>query len=212
MPLRHPAPDLTLNSQFRCKATGYHNLDEMSASDAAQCHALRKSLLNLPQELHDRIYDLTFTTAPKIRIYKPGHGDLVRQVLAELHEKSPSNIVVFDERLPHLLHVSRASRELFAKSYFGGDGAVFVFYAPVKIWRVPIEKCHWELIKDARVAFTNSHYLVNWESRQFKNERAFNYPGKDVVDRIPIQWHHHIERLIKRRMEAAGLEQLRPSD
>ncbi|GIZ48081.1 hypothetical protein CKM354_001115600 [Cercospora kikuchii] len=177
----------------------------MSASDAAPSHALRKGLLNLPQELYDRIYDLTFTAATKIRIYRPGHGDLVRQVLAELYEKSPSDIVVFDERLPHLFHVSRASRELFAKSYFGGDGAVFVFYAPVKIWRVPIEKCHWELIKDARVAFTNSHYLVNWESRQFKNEKAFNYPGRVVADRIPIQWHHHIEKLIKGRMEAAGL-------
>ncbi|GIZ41701.1 hypothetical protein CKM354_000499700 [Cercospora kikuchii] len=61
----------------------------------ASC-ALRELLQTLPQELYNNIYDEVFTAVP-------------------------SDIVVrkYSYNWPHLLHVDRASREAYAKSYFG---------------------------------------------------------------------------------------------
>ncbi|PPJ56618.1 hypothetical protein CBER1_01821 [Cercospora berteroae] len=57
---------------------------------------LRELLQTLPQELYSNVYDEVFTAVPnKVVIQR------------------------YSYKWPHLLHVDRASREAYAKSYFG---------------------------------------------------------------------------------------------
>ncbi|CAK1358707.1 unnamed protein product [Cercospora beticola] len=107
---------------------------------------LRRHIENLPQELYDRIYDLTFTATPKVRVYcmcadTREYLRLDRQIAVF---SAKLNISV-NEKLPHLLHVDRCSREKFAKSYFGHPGSIFIFcgIAPNQIC---IQSSHFDLI------------------------------------------------------------------
>ena len=80
----------------------------MDERDLATC------VHDLPGELFNQIYQLTFTAKPGVRkidkTYKP----------------------------PSLLAVDRASRKLFAKSYYGGSGASFAWNSELKAKEVLI--------------------------------------------------------------------------
>ncbi|WPB03208.1 uncharacterized protein RHO25_007845 [Cercospora beticola] len=68
----------------------------MSNEPPGASRDLSELLQTLPQELYSKIYDEVFNVVP-------------------------NNVVVLDRsyRWPHLLHVDAASREAYAKSYFG---------------------------------------------------------------------------------------------
>lgn len=90
---------------------------------------LRDHLLDLPQELYDEIYNLTFTAAPGPRYpvqmtcslaTSMRQDSLFRDVhLAPVPFQGHDSVA--------LLHVDRASRDKFAKSYYGGPDAFFMF-------------------------------------------------------------------------------------
>lgn len=67
----------------------------MAAQDTASSDALRRALQNLPQELYDHIYNLTFTALA---------DDTVR--------------ITKHHRFPAVLHVDHASRELAAAAHY----------------------------------------------------------------------------------------------
>ncbi|KAF2166121.1 hypothetical protein M409DRAFT_55459 [Zasmidium cellare ATCC 36951] len=116
---------------------------------------LRPLLEKLPQELYDCIYDLTFTTQPGIRYTsKPPKGASEEGRIARPLYIAPDNV--------GLLHVDRHSRDKFARSYYGGEGAVFVYDVtriPVKwpgiwwTWGLSLSTMHRSLIKDLRYVF-----------------------------------------------------------
>ncbi|KAK4494841.1 hypothetical protein PRZ48_014197 [Zasmidium cellare] len=104
---------------------------------------------SLPQELYDEIYKLTFTAAPgprypaKTIFMKPTHG-----AEREIHgQKRPIELVT---RQFHghdaiaLLQVDQASREKFARSYYGGPDALFMFNRrkPAEMWLKSLSEHH----------------------------------------------------------------------
>ncbi|KAK4617930.1 hypothetical protein CLAFUW4_11769 [Fulvia fulva] len=85
---------------------------------------LRQRLESLPQELYDEIYTLTFTAAP---------GE--RKICAPTKSESRASTLSPDisrcfrgHDSANLFLVDRASSQMFAESYFGGEGAVFTFH------------------------------------------------------------------------------------
>ncbi|KAF2162719.1 hypothetical protein M409DRAFT_26956 [Zasmidium cellare ATCC 36951] len=87
---------------------------------------------SLPTELYDEIYDLTFTAATgprypaRIILQKPTRG-----TEREVHSDRRPIELVTHQFQGHdtiaLLQVDHASREQFAKSYYGGPDALFMF-------------------------------------------------------------------------------------
>lgn len=87
----------------------------MADSDTME---LRARLADLPQELYDTIFDFTFTAEPGIRYLDRFSPDCTELCNARPLFRVPDSV--------HLLHVDRTSRNQFARSYYGGDEAVFV--------------------------------------------------------------------------------------
>ncbi|CZT15458.1 uncharacterized protein RCC_01314 [Ramularia collo-cygni] len=75
-----------------------------------ECEVMRERLEDLPQELYDQIYKTVFTAPPGVRNMHNGDGVNTR-----------------------LLQISRASRALYAKSYYGA-GADFVFTSEMYLY------------------------------------------------------------------------------
>lgn len=118
---------------------------------------VRARLDKLPQELYDKIYDFTFSAEPGNRYldcfvdpsYRPS-----KDGMRPLFQK-PDSI--------HLLHVDRASRKQFARSYYGGSGAVFISpwisksvisgppHDTCHIWLSSLPKDHRAMIRDVRI-------------------------------------------------------------
>ncbi|KAK4494306.1 hypothetical protein PRZ48_014604 [Zasmidium cellare] len=128
----------------------------MSQSDQCRTAKLRALLESLPQELHDRIYDLTFTAEPGIHYIDRFWG-------GEHHRLYISRPLFQWPDSANLLHVDRASRKQFAESYYGGNGAVFVATGLGKHprsgviglcidWLAMLPLQHRNLIKDVRAA------------------------------------------------------------
>ncbi|PPJ60203.1 hypothetical protein CBER1_10120 [Cercospora berteroae] len=88
---------------------------------------LRERLESLPQELYNHIYDLTFTANPRIRIYGISRWARFYLTSSVLPNTISGRVVAFDERLPNMFRVDRASRRKFAKSYFSGEDSTFIF-------------------------------------------------------------------------------------
>lgn len=79
----------------------------------------------LPRELIDEIYNLTFIANPgKRHIHSLGPPP-DRQDFTPYRSLDLSKLFASPDSIS-LLHVSRSSRETFAASFFGGDGAVFL--------------------------------------------------------------------------------------
>ncbi|KAK4494277.1 hypothetical protein PRZ48_014575 [Zasmidium cellare] len=140
---------------------------------------LRLHLEGLPQELYDQIYDLTFTAQPGIRYAsKPPKGASEEGLAVRPLHIAPDHV--------GLLHVDRHSRDKFARSYYGGEGAVFVcditgrvhntqaYWTP---WIASINQMHRSLIKDVRLVFAKCD--VDSYEKSFREHRA-----KKVADRV----------------------------
>lgn len=86
---------------------------------------------SLPQELYDTVYDLVFTA-----------GDL--------------HVIHANYQFPTLLHVSKASRQQFANSYYGG-GSTFVFQ-DVSKWRFTrvASASDWDKITCVQIPYTEA--------------------------------------------------------
>lgn len=89
----------------------------ISAMNDNKSHELRELLQRVPQELYDNIFELVFTA----------DHEVVRNITR-------------DYKPPVQLQVSRATRELFAESYYG-HGSSFSLNENVKQWaeRLPLE-------------------------------------------------------------------------
>ncbi|PIA89260.1 hypothetical protein CB0940_06720 [Cercospora beticola] len=108
-------------------AHGMHDSGFGSGNSSPELE-LRERLENLPQELYNYIYDLTFTAEAKIRIYTydEDRGRVPAQLRDAMKHYS-KRVVTVHERPPHLLHVDRASRQNFAKSFYGNPDSIFIF-------------------------------------------------------------------------------------
>lgn len=139
--------------------------------------SLRHHLEKLPQELYDCIYDLTFTANPGIRyVSKPPEGASEEGRKARPHFILPDNV--------GLLHVDRLSRQKFARSYYGSEGAVFVYDVTGNILRAnePLRDMssyiapeHHQLVKDIRCVFAQPQIPADDErfhSRNFRNSQS----------------------------------------
>lgn len=99
-----------------------------SNDDSRASLELHELMDMLPQELYDQIYDLTFTAEAKIRIYNfdENYGPTPAE-LRDATKQYSEQVVSINERIPHLLHVDRASRQKFAESYYGDPDSIFLF-------------------------------------------------------------------------------------
>jgi hypothetical protein len=85
-------------------------------------------LQTLPQELYDRIYELTFTADKAVHV---------------VHEKMPRGMH------GHRFAVDRTSRELFAQSYYGGGSAFIGFnYAYIGQWLDRLPSAHRKFVRN----------------------------------------------------------------
>ncbi|PIA89101.1 hypothetical protein CB0940_06719 [Cercospora beticola] len=100
------------------------------ANSKDDSHTLRERLDELPPELWEMIYDLTFTADAKVRLYSqlPERKDSERLTSAKLHELAQgySKEIVTVNEIPYLLHVDRASRNKFARSFYGNPDSLFI--------------------------------------------------------------------------------------
>ncbi|USW57217.1 hypothetical protein Slin15195_G105360 [Septoria linicola] len=86
---------------------------------------LRERLEDLPPELYDEIYSLTFTADRSFRIYaSPWHK--VHQGWLSVSANASSRVTI-NEKVSHLFHVDRASRKKFSASYWG-NGSQSLMY------------------------------------------------------------------------------------
>lgn len=84
--------------------------------------ALRTRLeTQLPAEIYNIIYDLTFTADPAIHLYGCAtHCPSIDGPATAAKLASDYKHVLLNKRLPHLMHVDPISRRQFAASIFGG--------------------------------------------------------------------------------------------
>lgn len=155
---------------------------EATPSEPLQPHL---QLQNFPQELYDQIYDIVFTANPGIRYASKPPKDA-----SEAGRKSRPLYIKPDH--VGLLHVDRLSREKFARSYYGGEGAVFVLDITLRVdlvpawltrWTSKVDPAHHRLIKDVRAVFAKCDIdYTEWHTR------SEDYGDKDswiVRERIP---------------------------
>ena len=98
---------------------------------------------NLPPELQDLIYDFTFTPNPQ------------------------TVSIRFDYKPPSLLTVDRASREKFAKSYYGTETIFIIetiFYG--KQWLSSLPKSHLDLVREFCVRNYHPRTVTGIETQQ----------------------------------------------
>ncbi|PPJ60200.1 hypothetical protein CBER1_10123 [Cercospora berteroae] len=143
---------------------------------------LRNNLESLPQELYNRIYDLTFAAEPAIRFYSSKKGLKTNGVLDILKDCSHHALAI-NEKLPPMFHVDRRSRDKFVKSYFGHVNTVFVFYGD-DLGRLCIESSHLKLIPHVHYIPPHGPWTVSTELCQILS-RNEGWP-KDVVERIDV--------------------------
>ncbi|GIZ41113.1 hypothetical protein CKM354_000442900 [Cercospora kikuchii] len=93
-------------------------------AEATSVTAMRSRLQDLPQELYNGIYDLTFTADAKIRVSIP--PDSTMPSAGWIARRYPSHLVGVNEPIPDLSRVDRHSRQQFLESYFGNPNSMFV--------------------------------------------------------------------------------------
>lgn len=156
----------------------------MAAEETAQ---LRTRLENLPQELYDEIYDLTFAAEPGIRYLDRFVPEGLKKDKIRPLFRGPDSV--------HLLHVDRASRAKFAKSYYGGSGAVFMATSHSDrhgrnrdgtrsciTWLLEVPESHREMIQDIRLAI-----LGFARPPAADVERTRYFPGNDKALKAQIE-------------------------
>ncbi|CAK1358701.1 unnamed protein product [Cercospora beticola] len=90
--------------------------------------ALRDHLENVPQELYDMIYDMTFTAEPEVRVIYPENVRPVGDQDPTGKLKPGRSIHVSrNQAFSHLLHVDRRTRARYAQSHFGQWSLMIVF-------------------------------------------------------------------------------------
>ncbi|GIZ41104.1 hypothetical protein CKM354_000442000 [Cercospora kikuchii] len=114
-------------------STDSRTSSELDSSADAGILELRERLESLPQELYNHIYDFTFTATSRIRIFGISPWARFYLTTSVLPDTSSRRVVTFDERLPSMLRVDRASRKKFADSYFGGEDSTFIFYVGYEV-------------------------------------------------------------------------------
>ncbi|KAI5363157.1 hypothetical protein Slin14017_G068380 [Septoria linicola] len=115
---------------------------------------LRERLEDLPPELYDEIYSLTFTADRSFRIYaSPWHK--VHQGWLSVSANASSRVTI-NEKVSHLFHGDRASRKKFSASYWG-NGSQSLMYG---LRNLP-PMCRLLRDKEIRPAFKMFHYLNN---------------------------------------------------
>ncbi|GIZ41103.1 hypothetical protein CKM354_000441900 [Cercospora kikuchii] len=154
---------------------------------------LRERLENLPQELYDYIYDLTFTAEAKIRIYshENSYGP-TSSMLSNATKHYSQQAVEVNERPPHLLHVDRASRQKFAKSFYGNPDSTFIFstgHFPVR------EKPFMGLMQDIRLIVWNDYGALN----SHKQGRIAKWAGLSTED-VDLISYMNIPALLNKRL------------
>ncbi|CAK1358715.1 unnamed protein product [Cercospora beticola] len=174
-----------------------HGKDGSSSSndDSRASLELHELMDMLPQELYDQIYDLTFTAAAKIRIYIYGRGySRGRAQLTAATKHYSRRVVAVNEKIPHLLHVDRASRQKFAESYYGNPNSIFLFSGlePVR------QKSFLRLVKDVRlILWCNSEVLA-----VYGRDRIAEWAGISA-ESIGLISHDDISALLTKRVGCA---------
>lgn len=122
--------------------------------------AFRQRVRNLPQELLEEVYHWTFTASPGVRVFA---------ISPRPNTKAIATTIPF----PSALHVSRASREMFARSYYGSG--VFVSHdvekAVVRCWLDLVAPEHRLLIPELRIALGCRNRYVSRDFRAFEHPR-----------------------------------------
>lgn len=140
--------------------------------------ALRNRLkTKLPAELYNIIYDLTFTADTKVHFFVCSHfcphcgtGPKTQRGLAiseRKHNQAKScKHMTVNARLPHLLHVDRASRRQFAASFFGGPSS-FVIYGACGAEKLKLllsaESGFRDTIREVRVMMSDGWAIHSWD-------------------------------------------------
>ena len=126
------------------------------------------------------IYDLTFTANPGIREL----GTIVELLKERTRASDPK---------PHLLHISRHSRDLYATSYYGA-GAVFVIYdlETLEAWLRLLPAKHRNLIVDIRCIVWRScprdaTDACRWPHEARQVQYCLEHAGLDVGLAMKIQ-------------------------
>lgn len=159
----------------------------MSSAVEAEILPLHSYLEELPQELYDHIYNLTFTAETGIRYAsKPPQG------ASEEGRKSRPLFVHPDH--VGLLHVDRLSRKKFANGYFAGEGTVFVCDITGRVglleawltpWTSSVDAAHLKLIRDVRCVYAKCEVdvLEQWRRSEWSEENA-TLPGARIRQAI----------------------------
>lgn len=151
----------------------------MDHTNTLDVQALRRGLATLPPELWLEIYEIVFTARSGVyRLNNPGYLDPARLMSSNATPRENWK----------LLHVDRASRALFAKSYYAQD-AVFedplcfsACFPGTKIyeWLETLPPTHLAFIKKIVVVFDNGYSISDWKCEY----RVLNI-RRDVLTRIP---------------------------
>lgn len=115
---------------------------------------MRQRLESLPQELYDQIYNLTFTAEPGERKIRQSQR-LGYHVLSgrQIKTGGESGRPFCGHDSIKLFLIDRASSRLFAKSYYGGRGAVFTLNGnfDCRRWLQDLSHEHRQMPQDIRV-------------------------------------------------------------
>ncbi|PIA88751.1 hypothetical protein CB0940_06721 [Cercospora beticola] len=177
---------------------------ELTSSAGTDTLELRERLESLPQELYNHIYDFTFTATSRIRIFGISPWARFYLTTSVLPDTASRRVVTFDERLPSMLRVDRASRKKFADSYFGGEDSTFIFYVGYEMRDYDLRH-YFEGIPDFRKLIKN----VFWSSEAKHHVRSFM--DSKVAGRFHEYWlekspesfkfltYNEVEALVKKR-------------
>lgn len=146
---------------------------------------LVEQVQSLPQELFDKIYDLTFTSESQ-RMPDPVWD-------ARCVERS-------SHMLPSTLQVSRATRAAFAETFYGEGTTFYVSWEAVGAWISPLASEHVSLLEDVRI----SDFMFpgvgprcaleeNYDEDEFKGitDVVSMYPGLTHVISIRVEYENN---------------------
>ncbi|GIZ41109.1 hypothetical protein CKM354_000442500 [Cercospora kikuchii] len=169
---------------------------EENGSDKCDALELRDHLENLPQALYDCIYDLTFTTDAKIRIYA-SRSTISNNGLEYLVAKHTDQVAVLNEPLSHLLWVCRSSRKKFASSLLEG-GSIFVFYDSIGEPLRDLICSDGTLRGDIRIVLGTEWSKV-FETEDYKKSISLTGLDQDLADQLRPTTHLTVWSLLEER-------------
>lgn len=167
-------------------------MDVNADTDAGESPSLGSLLQTLPRELYDAIYHLTFAAEPGIHYVNKapqGASEEGRQLRPLF--TAPDSV--------KLLHVDRDSRAKFARSYYGGEGAVFICdhndlvrcrLNSCRPWLRSLDTAHLPMLNDVRIVLAkcqaNHREMLQWtrlrtQPEEVKHARLAIDFGKDVT-------------------------------